>query len=142
VLEAVTQAIYKVPHVGSLLRTWTGRFIALVVVVQLLLPLHYYTVRDRHDERFAWRMFSPMRMTRCEFAMTRDNQPVRLASEFHIYWIKAIEERARFVVLEAMAAELCRKHPGSEVKAHAKCTYLDGEVITYGGFDLCDAPGF
>jgi hypothetical protein len=141
VLEPVTQAIYKVPHVGPLLRTWPGRFIALVVVSQLLLPLHYYTVRrDQHDERFAWRMFSPMRMTTCEFSMTRDGQPVRLASEFHVYWIKAVEDRARFVVLEQMGAHLCRRHPGSEVKAVATCTYLDGKVVTYGGFDLCEIP--
>jgi hypothetical protein len=37
------------------------------VVSQPLLPLHYCMAnRDDHDERFAWRMFSPMRMTRCE----------------------------------------------------------------------------
>ena len=53
-----------VAHIKALAATWRGRFILVFVLSQLLLPLHYYVGRrDPHDERFAWRMFSPMRMT-------------------------------------------------------------------------------
>jgi hypothetical protein len=53
-------------HLQALARTGRGRFIIAFLAVQLLLPLHYYLVRhDPHDERFAWRMFSPMRMADC-----------------------------------------------------------------------------
>ena len=51
------------PVLGPLLATWRGRFIAVFIATQLVLPLRYYVLRDdEHDERFAWRMFSPMRM--------------------------------------------------------------------------------
>jgi hypothetical protein len=140
VLEPVIQAIYKVPHVGPLLRTWPGRVIALVVASQLLLPLHYYAARrDSHDERFAWRMFSPMRMTECSLAMTVDEKPFPLATEFHVFWMRAAE-RGRLVVVESMAQHLCKKFPGKPVRARLRCKYLDEQEIEYGGFDLCDAP--
>src|SRR5688572_33033463 len=106
---------------------WPHGFIAVFVLVQLLLPLHYYVARrDAHDERFAWRMFSPMRMTTCELAMSRDDKPIKLSTEFHMYWVRAAE-RGRFVVVESMAAHMWRKRPGSKVTAYLTCTYLDGE---------------
>src|SRR5262249_10606342 len=53
-------AIARLPvirNVVDLLRTRAGWFIAVFLVLQLALPLHYYVLRrDPHDERFAWRM--------------------------------------------------------------------------------------
>ncbi|MBW2464764.1 MAG: hypothetical protein JRH11_24155, partial [Deltaproteobacteria bacterium] len=37
--------------------------IVAFLAFQLLLPLRYYMGSDEFDERFAWRMFSPIRMT-------------------------------------------------------------------------------
>jgi hypothetical protein len=127
-------------HVRALLSTWRGRFIAVFVVVQLLLPLHYYLVRrDPHDERFAWRMFSPMRMARCTPKVVLDGKPLELESEFHEAWLE-LAERGRFVVIEAMAEHLCRKHPGSSVVVTVDCNYLDRDADSYGGFDMCQVP--
>ena len=99
--------------VGRLLATWRGRFIAAWLVVQIALPLVYYTVRrDPHDERFAWRMFSPMRMVRCEPGVHRRRSTVRLNQRFHTAWIN-IARRGRFDVVEAMAARLCHDIPTS-----------------------------
>jgi len=39
--------------------------IALFLCVQIGAPLSYYIGSRRYDERFAWRMFSPIRMVRC-----------------------------------------------------------------------------
>lgn len=39
--------------------------IALFLGVQLLLPLRYYLGDDTFDERFAWRMFSAIRVVQC-----------------------------------------------------------------------------
>lgn len=139
-IEHLIRTVSKVPHLGPLLRTWHGWVIAIVVVSQLFLPVHYYLARDPHDERFAWRMFSPMRMTTCappEFKV--EGKPVDLAAEFHEAWIE-IAKRGRYVVVEAMGARLCRKHPGSAVTVLLKCQYIDRKPITYGGFNLCDAP--
>ena len=124
----------------ALLRTWRGRFIILMVASQLLLPLHYYLARrDKHDERFAWRMFSPMRMAHCQPNVTIDGRATALESQFHEAWID-LAVRGRFVVVEAMGAKLCADHPGSVVRVSLACTYIDRDPITYGGFDMCKVP--
>ena len=129
-----------VRHVEQLSKSWRGRFILAFVAVQLLLPLHYYVVRhDSHDERFAWRMFSPMRMTRCSARFAVDNQPVSLGSRFHEAWIE-IANRGRRVVLEGMAAKLCRDHPGAQVELAVDCTYLDRPAARFGHSDMCTEP--
>jgi hypothetical protein len=124
----------------ALLRTWRGRFIIAMVATQLLLPLHYYIARrDKHDERFAWRMFSPMRSAHCQPHVSIDGRPFALDSEFHEAWIE-LALRGRFVVVEAMGAKLCAEHPGSVVRVSLACTYLDRDPISYGGFDICQVP--
>ena len=121
----------------ALLGTWRGRFIVLFIGVQALLPLHYYAGRrDPHDERFAWRMFSPMRMTKCRLAVSVDKQPIELGTRFHEAWIQ-VAERGRAVVIEHMAQRLCTQNPGKAVDVTLDCTYLDRPNAKYGGFDLC-----
>lgn len=120
--------------------TWRGRFILVFLALQLVIPLHYYVLRrDPHDERFAWRMFSPMRMARCRAAYSIDKQPVNLGSQFHEAWI-AIAERGRMVVAEQIAHTLCEKNPGKSVEVTLQCTYLDRPPATFGGFDACTRP--
>jgi hypothetical protein len=130
----------RISKLSALMASWQGRFIAVFLLVQLLLPLHYYLARkDPHDERFAWRMFSPMRMSRCKPSIVMNDKPVNLGSEFHEAWLE-IASRGRFSVLEAMGAKLCAKYPKSEVRLSVECTYLDREPQFYGGYDMCTVP--
>ena len=139
VLKPVRE-LARMTKLSALLSTWQGRFIAVFVLAQLLLPLHYYLARrDRHDERFAWRMFSPMRMARCATTVMIDDRPANLGSEFHEAWLE-IAARGRFSVLEAMGARLCAKYPGSKVRPSIQCTYLDREPQSSGGYDMCTVP--
>jgi hypothetical protein len=132
--------IALVHHVRALLGTRSGRFIMAFVVVQLLVPLHYYVAgRDPHDERFAWRMFSPMRMAHCTPHVELDGKPFTLGSEFHEAWLE-LAQRGRFAVVEQMAARLCGEHPSSSVVMSIDCTYVDREPQRYGGFDMCRVP--
>ena len=109
----------------ALLSHWRGRLVVVFVALQLLIPLRYYVAhKDPHDERFAWRMFSPMRMSRCQPTFTVDSAPVDLHAEFHEAWI-AIAGRGRFDVIEAMGKRLCVIHPGSQVVGTLTCTYVD-----------------
>ena len=116
----------------------TGLILAFIVI-QLCVPLLYFTRRDPHDERFAWRMFSPMRMAQCKPRFAVNGAPVVLEREFHEAWI-TLAERGRFVVLEAMAAKLCAEHPSTEVTLTIDCTYLDRDPTTYGGYNMCAIP--
>lgn len=127
--------------IAGLVGTWQGWLILVVVLGQLLVPLHYYLVRrDPHDERFAWRMFSPMRLTQCSVAATLDGAPIVLEREFHDAWL-ALARRGRAIVVERMGARLCEKHPGKAVVFRLECRYADGTTQSVGGaFDLCKVP--
>src|ERR1041385_7270070 len=46
-----------------------SRFALAFVLVQALLPLHYYLGGPATDERFAWRMFSSVAMSDCKATM-------------------------------------------------------------------------
>jgi len=139
---------------------WPDGFIAAFVAVQLLLPLHYYLARlDRHDERFAWRMFSPTRMVTCALTLTADGAPVAQGREFHQAWAETAT-RGRRVVIEAMGARLCKTH--KEVTARLECkpiasrearaavpppppgmsrfAWYRGAPYYMGGFNLCEIP--
>jgi hypothetical protein len=137
----IIRGVERMPRgVLALARTWQGCVILLVLASQLMLPIHYYTARrDPHDERFAWRMFSPMRMTKCVPQFTVDNQPINLGAEFHEAWIE-IAKRGRFIVIEQMAARLCEKHPGAAVHVVVDCQYLGKPNATWGGYDMCKVP--
>jgi hypothetical protein len=119
------------------------------VALQLILPGGYYCGRkDRYDERFAWRMFSSIRMIRCgtgpglrappEFAIGEPRKPINLRDHFHTAWIE-LTLRGRREVIEKMAAQLCRRHPGEPVFVRYDCRQIDGKLTTEssGGFDIC-----
>lgn len=129
----------RIPHLGPLLSTWRGRGIAAFVLLQLLLPLAYYARKDPHDERFAWRMFSPMRMAHCVPSASIDDTPFNLGGEFHEAWLE-LASRGRFQVIEAMGAKLCGEHPNSRVRIQIDCSYIDREPRTWGGYDMCFVP--
>lgn len=116
-------------------------FIHVFLAIQIALPLHYYTARrDRNDERFAWRMFSPVRMLRCQpvFRVGESQEPLRSpGSVFHEAWLE-LAKRGRLAVVTAMARELCARHPGQPVRAELACTTVKDEKQTLGGgWDLC-----
>lgn len=130
----------------ALRRGWRGWLILAFVTIQLVAPLHYYLARDdKHDERFAWRMFSPMRMMACDAPKGQpmfsvDGAPVRMYETFHEAWVD-IAKRGRYVVLEAMARKLCADHPGAQVRLHLECRPLSGKPETIGGgYDMCAIP--
>lgn len=145
--------------IWSWLRRWPNGFIVAFVGIQLLLPLTYYLARlDTHDERWAWRMFSPTRMVSCDVSFTVDGQPVPLQREFHQAWME-VAQRGRRVVVEEMGARLCRKNPGKAVVARLACRpiasrhsmapvpagrsryeWLRGPAYYMGGFNLCEIP--
>ena len=76
-------------------------FLALVLGSQALLPAHYYLGTDPLDERFAWRMFSPVRMLTCQVEYEVQGVPVALPEHFHSAWITLVK-RGRLDVTEAV----------------------------------------
>jgi len=114
-------------------------FIAAFLGVQALLPLHYYLLgKDHYDERFAWRMFSDVRMLRCEGSFAVGGRPVDLAARFHSAWITLLE-RGRSEVIGEMGQRLCET---AEAPVHLSlsCREADGRkvVVEDGRRDLCE----
>lgn len=116
----------------------TSIFIGGFLALQLALPLSYYTCReDKNDERFAWRMFSPVRETSCAVEFRVDGELVALKKTFHESWPE-IAARGRRVVIRKMAARLCADNPGKQVKVRLSCRKLGGRRSTSGGvWDFC-----
>lgn len=116
-------------------------FIHVFLVIQIALPISYYSCRaDPHDERFAWRMFSPMRMARCRttFTVGDDRKPVRMSSRFHEAWLTVAQRGRRDVVL-AMARKLCADNPGQPVRVEMVCASVAGERQRRGGgWNVCE----
>lgn len=114
-----------------------GAFIAFMIAT----PLSYYTVRsDPYDERFAWRMFSTMRMVKCkpQWTVGEPKQVVQLGKTFHEAWI-GIARRGRQSVTGPMSEHLCEKNPGKPVRLWLSCRSLTGErkFLSEGEDDLC-----
>jgi hypothetical protein len=127
-------------HTSKRQRILVSLFIGGFIALQLLLPLRYYIVhRDPHDERFAWRMFSAMRMVDCTPRLAIAGVDMPLGGQFHEAWIE-IAKRGRFSVLEKMGAALCAEHRGQEVRLSLDCKYLDQPARTWGGYNMCTVP--
>lgn len=85
-------------------------FIVVWLALQIGLPLRYYMGDDVFDERFAWRMFSPVRLVPCQVRFidtTGGGQElVRPETELHEVWT-ALLTRARRSVIEGYAERWC-----------------------------------
>ena len=142
-IDAIARAPVRVARgTVALARTWRGRFILAWIVVQAALPTLYYVARrDPHDERFAWRMFSPMRMINCEpqFRVDGTEPPIKLEQRFHKAWVE-LAQRGRFAIVEAMGAKLCHDLPDKRIVLQMKCVAIDQSVEEWGGYDICHVP--
>jgi hypothetical protein len=103
----------------------------ILLAIFLLLPLRYYLSSDNRDERFAWRMFSPVRIQRCEatFFHGESNKPIPTARRFHNAWL-GLARRGRRNIVKAMGERLCETFDTSfdpkTFKAVPRRSYPDG----------------
>jgi hypothetical protein len=116
-------------------------FICAYIAAQLIAPLWYYAGSgDKNDERFAWRMFSSVRMIECrvEFRTGPAHQPVQnLGSRFHEAWIN-LAKRGRIEVITAMAEALCAGGE-EDVRAELSCKTAGGRLERRGGsWNICE----
>jgi hypothetical protein len=91
----------------------------LLVLVQVAVPASYYFRDDPDDERFAWRMFSAVRLKRCtieayesEDARGESLKRTDLARAVHASWQRSLE-RGRRPVIERFLAARCGRPPAS-----------------------------
>jgi hypothetical protein len=103
------------------------------VALHLLIPLRYYLGDDRYDERFAWRMFSAVRVQECNVSAheTRDGREhdVPLMSILPAPWV-ALMERNRPAVIESFLRWRCGTREGvAAVRIVNRCRDASGDPL-------------
>lgn len=111
-------------------RRWTTVFILGFLGLQLALPVSYYLGEDRFDERFAWRMFSSIRMTDCQLKARRAAGPnefdeVEVYRDIQIAWANLIK-RNRGEVARAYLERRCELGESPQVELRTVCRSPDG----------------
>jgi hypothetical protein len=108
---------------------------ALWLAFHLLVPLRYYVLpdHDSYDERFAWRMFSAVRVQRCEVTVEETivdaPRQVRLSTWLPMPWISLVE-RNRPAVQRGLLGFRCEAetHP-RRVEVTSRCVEASGDPL-------------
>ena len=107
-------------------------FFLVVVAVQLAVPLTYYLRDDPYDERFAWRMFSGIRMQSCETRAfeTRGGveRELSLPRLVHMAWVTHLR-RNRGAVVEGLLARRCREPEVTHARVANACRAADDDAL-------------
>lgn len=104
-------------------------FIVAAVLAQLLIPLTYYLRDDPYDERFAWRMFSGVRLQECDATVleTRGGAE-RVVDPYQVVpagWVTGLERNRRTVV-ERYLELRCEEEGTTAVRFENRCREVDG----------------
>lgn len=109
-----------------------GAFIAAAVFYQIATPLSYYLGDEPFEERFAWRMFSPLQLRSCEFSVferigpgSAGRQPISFDSIVEGWWIDGLE-RNRPRIVRAVLNRACDVQEVQNVHYEHRCAALDG----------------
>jgi hypothetical protein len=112
-------------------RAWQHLAVIAFLTVQLGAPLSYYLSDRGYDERFAWRMFSPTRMVRCQARVLAwegaDSEEIDLGRELAAPWVSWMERGHAHVVRGAGAFLCARRGPDARLTADLVCRTPDGE---------------
>ena len=104
----------------------------LAVAAQLLVPLTYYLRDDPYDERFAWRMFSGVRLQQCDALATEvhagSERRVALYGALSPGWVANLE-RNRRVVIDRYLEHRCALEGVSAVRVVNQCRDVDGSAL-------------
>ena len=120
------------------------RIILAALAFQLIVPLTYYVRSDPYDERFAWRMFSAVRLHRCQTTATETidevERSIALTRVIHRAWVNHLSRNRRDVV-HAFLRRRCREDGVDEVKVQNDCTTPDGATLEAQVYELDCASG-
>lgn len=113
-------------------RMWIGGAALALIVAQALIPLRYYLGDDHYDERFAWRMFSAVRMHECQLAASEvangQTRPVQLGSTIHEAWQTTLE-RNREAAIESYLAWRCEQEGVESSRLENHCRTPSGAAV-------------
>ena len=112
----------------------TDLIIGALLAFQLIVPLTYYLRDDPYDERFAWRMFSAIRMQSCSVEVREKRRGedadvrLQLLRVIHEGWITTLERNRRDVIL-ALLERRCDEPEVERVVLVSQCQGTDGQPL-------------
>jgi hypothetical protein len=114
-------------------RALASALIAAFLLFQIAMPLRYYLGGRGYDERFSWRMFSSVRMQRCEVQVREtsadgSDRKLDLERELQVAWIGMLE-RYRAQVVEELLRKRCAQPGTREVRYTRSCRDTDGSEL-------------
>ncbi len=116
---------------GAARRGWTVAGLAWLALM-LVIPLRYYLGDDLYDERFAWRMFSAVRVQTCAVQVTEDRgegpQRLALMEVLPAPWT-ALLERHRPAVVARFLAWRCEVPGMQSVSMTSVCRDAAGQPL-------------
>ena len=99
---------------------------------QIATPLSYYLGDEPFEERFAWRMFSPLQVRPCVFSVDlqvgpgmEGRRPISLEPIVEAWWIDGLV-RNRPRIVRAVLEHVCALHDAQSVHYEHTCATLDG----------------
>lgn len=132
--------------------TWLTRsringLIVVVLLTQLVVPLRYYLgFAEGDDERFSWRMFSTVRLQRCEMTVSDQHVgsdvkvPVQLKPILQVAWISVLQ-RYRPSVVEAFLRFRCQGEGMAAAHYERRCVAPDGTSLPPNVLEMDCASG-
>jgi hypothetical protein len=116
----------------------SARIIGLVVLalwlaLHVYAPLSYYLSDDVYDERFAWRMFSAVRVQDCSVdareTVSGSERPIALQSVLPAPWVSLLQRDRPAVVTRFLTWRCASEaHPDSVSVVHA-CRSASGDAL-------------
>jgi hypothetical protein len=106
--------------------------VAALMLAQAVIPLRYYLGDDRFDERFSWRMFSAVRVYRCQLRAFETaggvERPKRLMSTIHVGWITTMR-RNREAVMRRYLRWRCEQEGVEGARLVNRCVTPEGNRV-------------
>lgn len=103
------------------------------LAIQVAVPARYYFSDDIYDERFAWRMFSAVRVQDCNVTAREVvggmERPIQLSSVLPLPWITLLQRNRPAVVARFLAWRCASDAEPSEVRLATVCRDAQGTVL-------------
>lgn len=130
-----------------LTRSRINGLIVVILLAQLLIPLRYYLgFAEGDDERFSWRMFSTVRLQRCEMTVSDQHVgsdvkvPVQLKPILQVAWISVLQ-RYRPSVVEGFLRFRCEGEGIAAAHYERRCVAPDGTSLPPNVLEMDCASG-
>lgn len=110
-------------------RSRAGWWLAGFVALQALIPLRYYLGDDLYDERFAWRMFSQVRVQECSAEASEDGRAISPYAVLPAPWVSLLSRNRPAVIGRFLAWRCAAEGARERVRVTTTCRDVTGEPL-------------